>query len=75
MGGYSDSEQSPGVFQVVVNGNGYTSRARLSAYYRRRIHEVCAERGGSVVDFDEHFDGGDGKWSVWGFVTCTEPQK
>jgi hypothetical protein len=75
MGGYSDSEESPGVFQVVVNGNGYTGRARLSAYYRRRVREVCAEYGGGVVEFTENFDNSGGKWSVWGFVTCSEPQK
>jgi hypothetical protein len=45
MGGYQDRQLSPGVFEVAVNGNGYTGRWKLQGYFHQRASELCIAAG------------------------------
>jgi hypothetical protein len=40
-GGYSEIKMAEGFYQLVVNGNGFTTHETLAAHWHRRAKELC----------------------------------
>lgn len=51
MGGYRDMEVSPGVHQITVRGNAFTSIDRLTGHFHRRAKEICDTKGYPAYDW------------------------
>ncbi len=51
MGGYRDMEVSPGVHQITVRGNSFTSLDRLTEHFHRRAKEICDAKGYPAYDW------------------------
>lgn len=50
-GGYHDTEVSPGLHRIRVNGNGFTGVATLEEYFHRRASEICLAKGVDAYDY------------------------
>lgn len=44
-GGYRDMEVSPGIYNITVNGNAFTSLETLEEHFHRRAKEICESKG------------------------------